>query len=218
MTVDEKIDRIRPLADLMPAVVVIHQVGDFRPVYISQKGFSNLGLTQEELTNIDGKYFEKLLGRQEKEEILEKYKLLTKHKDPKESFTLFQRVRIQGQEEMVWHITCVRIFYRNGKGDVTHTISVSFPVDRMKHIPNKAERLFAESEFFRRNLSKYLSLGQRAQEVLRLVALGKSSAEIAEELSISVETVNTHRKKIKQKLGISSNYGFTEYAHAFNLI
>jgi DNA-binding CsgD family transcriptional regulator len=47
--------------------------------------------------------------------------------------------------------------------------------------------------------------------VLRLVALGKSSCEIADELFISIETVNTHRKLIKQKLGIS-------YAHAFDVI
>ncbi|NJY62711.1 helix-turn-helix transcriptional regulator [Salinimicrobium sp. CDJ15-81-2] len=61
-------------------------------------------------------------------------------------------------------------------------------------------------------------MGKRAKEVLRLVALGKSSSEIAEELNISTETVNTHRKNIKKKLGISTTYEFTEYARAYDLI
>ncbi|NJW52522.1 helix-turn-helix transcriptional regulator [Salinimicrobium sp. CDJ15-91] len=88
----------------------------------------------------------------------------------------------------------------------------------MKHIQNKAERLLAENKFFKENLGKFLSLGNRAKEVLRLVALGKSSGEIAHELNISTDTVNTHRKNIKKKLGISSTYEFTEYAHAYDLI
>jgi DNA-binding CsgD family transcriptional regulator len=50
------------------------------------------------------------------------------------------------------------------------------------------------------------------------VALGKSSCEIANELFISVETVNTHRKLIKLKLDISTTYEFTQYAYAFDLI
>ncbi|MDT0690295.1 helix-turn-helix transcriptional regulator [Salegentibacter sp. F188] len=111
-----------------------------------------------------------------------------------------------------------RIFFKDREGNPSHTITVAIPIDQLKHIPNKAQRFLEESKFFRSNLSKFISLGSRAKEVLRLVALGKSSSEIAEELFTSVETVQTHRKLIKQKLDISSSYEFTLYAHAYDLI
>lgn len=88
----------------------------------------------------------------------------------------------------------------------------------MKHVPNKAERFLGENEFYKKNVHRFHSLRKREMEILKLVAQGKSSPEIAEECFISVETVNTHRKIIKQKLDIKNNYGFTEYAQAFDLI
>jgi len=48
--------------------------------------------------------------------------------------------------------------------------------------------------------------------VLLQLAQGKSNRELAEELNISIHTVETHRKKIKCKLGISSTAGLTRYA------
>jgi len=47
-------------------------------------------------------------------------------------------------------------------------------------------------------------LSQRECEVLRLVALGDTSAEIATRLSLSVQTVNTHVRNIYRKLHVKS--------------
>lgn len=55
-------------------------------------------------------------------------------------------------------------------------------------------------------------LSYRELDVLRLVAEGKSSREIGKELSISVRTVEHHRERIGDKLGISSIAGLTRYA------
>jgi two-component system response regulator NreC len=47
-------------------------------------------------------------------------------------------------------------------------------------------------------------LSERETDVLRLIALGHTNAEIAAKLFISVRTVETHRAHIQQKLGVSS--------------
>lgn len=47
-------------------------------------------------------------------------------------------------------------------------------------------------------------LSERETDVLRLIAFGHTNAEIAEQLYISVRTVETHRAHIQQKLGVSS--------------
>lgn len=55
-------------------------------------------------------------------------------------------------------------------------------------------------------------LTNREQTILLQLAQGRSNREVAEALEISVRTVETHRKNIKRKLGISSTAGLTRYA------
>ncbi|GFE66879.1 response regulator transcription factor [Litoreibacter roseus] len=55
-------------------------------------------------------------------------------------------------------------------------------------------------------------LTAREQTVLLQLAQGKSNKEVARDLDISVHTVETHRKNIKRKLGITSTAGLTRYA------
>jgi len=65
--------------------------------------------------------------------------------------------------------------------------------------PALGARLAAEPE-----RAAATDLSERETDVLRLIALGHTNAEIAEQLYISVRTVETHRAHIQQKLGVSS--------------
>ena len=56
------------------------------------------------------------------------------------------------------------------------------------------------------------ALTEREQTILLQLASGKSNKEVAGLLDISVRTVETHRKNIKRKPGISSTAGLTRYA------
>jgi two-component system, NarL family, response regulator NreC len=55
-------------------------------------------------------------------------------------------------------------------------------------------------------------LSQREVEVLRLIALGHTNAEIAEQLYLSIRTVETHRAHIQQKLRLSTRAELVGYA------
>ena len=61
-------------------------------------------------------------------------------------------------------------------------------------------------------------LSEREIEVLKLLATGHASKEIADKLHISINTVITHRKNISQKTGIKSVSGLTIYAVVKKLI
>ncbi|HUH81541.1 MAG TPA: response regulator transcription factor [Solirubrobacteraceae bacterium] len=61
-------------------------------------------------------------------------------------------------------------------------------------------------------------LSEREVDVLRLIALGHTNAEIAEQLYLSVRTVETHRSHIQQKLGRSSRAELVGYALERGLI
>jgi two-component system NarL family response regulator len=55
-------------------------------------------------------------------------------------------------------------------------------------------------------------LGRRETEVLRLLAEGKSSPQIAESLHIAASTVDVHRRNIMEKLELHSVAELTKYA------
>lgn len=61
-------------------------------------------------------------------------------------------------------------------------------------------------------------LTKREQEVLAAIASGRSSHEIADELFISVKTVDTHRSHILDKLGLKNNAELVRYAIKNKLI
>lgn len=60
-------------------------------------------------------------------------------------------------------------------------------------------------------------LTAREQEVLRLVAAGKSNREIADDLTISPHTVGRHLQNIFMKLGLPSRSAATAYAYEHGL-
>jgi DNA-binding NarL/FixJ family response regulator len=61
-------------------------------------------------------------------------------------------------------------------------------------------------------------LTARQREVLRLVAGGKSTKEIAYDLALSVKTVETHRAQIMERLGIRDVAGLVRYALRTGLV
>ncbi len=58
----------------------------------------------------------------------------------------------------------------------------------------------------------------REREVLQLVAEGRSASEVAGQLSLSVKTVETHRRRVMHKLGIDSVAGLTRFALRHGII
>ncbi len=61
-------------------------------------------------------------------------------------------------------------------------------------------------------LAKTFKLTEREREVLRLIVNGQTSKEIADNLGISKLTVDTHRKHIQQKLGVSKQVDLLKLA------
>jgi two-component system response regulator NreC len=61
-------------------------------------------------------------------------------------------------------------------------------------------------------------LSEREREVLRLLALGHTNQEIAEQLYISVRTAESHRAHIMQKLRLTTRAELVRYAITHGLL
>jgi DNA-binding NarL/FixJ family response regulator len=81
--------------------------------------------------------------------------------------------------------------------------------DRIKLLDRRPHTDTAHSSGPYRNL-----LSTREAEVLQLVAEGKANKQIADELKISIKTVEKHRQNLMNKLGIHDTAGLTRYAIA----
>jgi DNA-binding NarL/FixJ family response regulator len=61
-------------------------------------------------------------------------------------------------------------------------------------------------------------LSDREKEIIRLISEEKNMSEIAEELNVSVRTIETHRNRILEKTGAKNMVGVIMYAIRNNLI
>ncbi|MGV3538505.1 MAG: LuxR C-terminal-related transcriptional regulator [Rufibacter sp.] len=218
--IDEKIASIAAVADQIPGVVIIHDLTRNLAVeYMSPKGLNLLGVTLEELKAVGPDYYLHYFNPEEaKEYFAQLTEGLFTRNDEEEIISFFEQVKFRGDNNWHWHLTTIKIFMRDDKGLPLLTISVAILVDPMRHITPKVARLLNETIFLRKNVEQFAQLSTREQEILKMVVLGKSSLEIADELFISEKTVNTHRRNIKIKLNASSTFELSQYAMAFDLI
>jgi DNA-binding NarL/FixJ family response regulator len=73
-----------------------------------------------------------------------------------------------------------------------------------------AEKLASDLEIGAGKLP-HETLSNREYQVMLMIAAGKTVAEIAEELSLSVQTISTYRSRILQKMQIKNNVELANY-------
>jgi DNA-binding NarL/FixJ family response regulator len=73
-----------------------------------------------------------------------------------------------------------------------------------------AEKLASDLEIGTGKLP-HETLSNREYQVMLMIAAGKTVAEIAEELSLSVQTISTYRSRILQKMQIKNNVELANY-------
>lgn len=77
------------------------------------------------------------------------------------------------------------------------------------------------NEFYYRYADRYSiadDLTRREYQILKMIASGKTSEQIAEELKISRYTVDNHRRRMLHKLGFNNTTALVQYANARGLI
>jgi len=101
------------------------------------------------------------------------------------------------------------LFRDASKNDILSSLTKAFNNER--YLSQSASMLLAENHTSHaENSEKVLTHAER--EILRLIALGKSTKEIATERFSSIHTITTHRKNIFRKLEVNSVYEATRYA------
>ncbi len=94
--------------------------------------------------------------------------------------------------------------------------AVSAVHDGRLYLSQKVSNIMLEDYFAQHDLtqadSPLMRLSTREREIIQMVAEGKSSAEIAQILSVSPRTVKTYRLRIMQKLGLKDLPSLVKFA------
>lgn len=91
-------------------------------------------------------------------------------------------------------------------------------IEGKKYISKDVAEQLASRMEMSGNRPLHENLSDREYQIMCMIASGKEVNEIAEELSVSIQTVHTYRSRIKEKMGLKSNVEFTRYAIEHNLI
>jgi FixJ family two-component response regulator len=126
---------------------------------------------------------------------------------------------LEVQQQLIARGECVPVIFLSGRADVPKAVSavksgavdfIEKPFDYKRIVALVQECLardaaaLAERCRTREASARLATLTQREREVMERVVAGRVNRVIAEELEISIKTVEAHRAKIMEKLGVGS--------------
>lgn len=214
-----KLETLNDFAEQVPGVVIVHDIKDGSVAWMSKLGVDLLGVSFDEITSIQSsEYYARFFNTEDAEVYVPKILNLLEQNNDSSFCTYFQQVKTKNNVGWTWYMSSTKIFMRDELNEPLLTLTVAMPMDAMHHMTQKAEKLLEENNFLKSHYKAFDSLSVREREILTLVALGKSTNEIAESLFISELTVNTHKRNIKTKLNTSTTADLIKFARAFDLI
>jgi DNA-binding CsgD family transcriptional regulator len=216
--IDAKIEAIRNIENDIPCIIIVHDLRNFHVVYISQKGLDILQTTLEEVQSLGKEYFERYFNAEDIKTYLPKFMRLMECSIDNETVSFFQQVRPSENHEWAWYSSCSKVLLKDKDGNPILSITTAIPIDEHHFFSSKADRLLENSNFLHQNQHLFTSLTKREKEILKLMALGTSSEEMAVKLHISRSTADTHRRNIRSKIKVETPYDIMRFAQAFNLI
>ena len=75
-----------------------------------------------------------------------------------------------------------------------------------------------DSSIFKESFSSIIKLTMREKEIVQLIVKGQTTSQIAAELFLSVNTVETHRRNIYRKLDVKNLPELVNFAHSYDLM
>ena len=99
--------------------------------------------------------------------------------------------------------TAVRAMKTGAVDFLEKPVDPTLLVQRIRHALAKAEHMSDEQRQRRDFAARLARLTPRERRVMDLVVAGRPTKEIATQLGVSVKTVEAHRKRVFQKIGVS---------------
>ena len=150
----------------------------------------------------------------------------------KSGWTLLNELKITQPDLLILVVTmlpeeqyAVRAIREGANGFINKTSAIDelikgirSVINRGKYINPKTANLLHEEIERKNQTHPHQNLSNRELQILCMIAEGKKVREIADELALSISTINTYRFRIMSKMNLKTNVALTRYAIEYKLI
>lgn len=216
--IEQAVAEVAATADLHPGVTIVHNLLTNGVEYMSRRGLDLLQISLPALRALGGEYYQQYFNPVDAEDYMPRIYEMLQSQDPTCVVSFFQQVRTTENPEYTWYFSTTRVLLRDAAREPLLLITTASPIDPLHHVTHKVSRLLEENNFLRQHAPRFASLTRREREILRLLALGHTAPQIGAELFLATQTIETHRRNLRQKLHAESQFELGQYARAFDLI
>lgn len=212
------LEELKKVCDASPQMVSVFEMHNYTysMVHCNKSAYAFLGVTEEEVNKLGFKYILKIIHP---DNISAVYMLVKYFKNADNFNKVFSYTfYLNSSNGWEWTYASVQPATFNEDGTVKYMIGVGCSINDLFKSKDQFKLFRKNLNFFEENIDKYLSMTTREKEILKLITEEFSSNEIAEKLSISPYTVDTHRKNLIDKLDVKSSIGLAKYALLFNIM
>ncbi len=217
-SIAQAVAEVAATADLHPGVTIVHNLLTGGIAYMSRRGLELLQISLPALQALGADYYQVFFNPVDAQDYVPRVHELLQSADPMCVVSFFQQVRTTENPEYTWYFSTTRVLLRGAEHQPLLLITTANPIDPLHHVTHKVSRLLEENNFLRQHAPRFASLTRREREVLRLLALGHTAPQIGTELFLATQTIETHRRNLRQKLHAESQFELGQYARAFDLI
>ena len=203
---------LEEISDLLPGIIHINSLSDFAILYMNKYGEERSGLSKEEIIAMGTQFLEDIFEPETLEYFSRPLIQMIQENDRSRIVSFFQKIRPYDSSDYQWILTTSK-FLKNEN----ESISISQELSGMDGSIKIISKLLDDNLYVRKNMKKFGSLTKREKQIIKLVAKGHSTKQIAEELFLSPQTVKTHRKNISKKLNLERIIEWEYFADAFDI-
>lgn len=214
--IQEKVKAFEIASELIPGIKILQRTHPAQNLYICKAGVKHYGLTQSFFRHLSEKEFRKtIFDSQHPNTCLIGIKLNDDSPYPEKAVYIKhgQLKKTQGIDVVIIHN-----MLPDAEGVPQLSLMQIIPFNFEPWALMKINRIIGEMTFMKENMEKYKKLSSRNKEVLSFMVRSYKADDIGNQLCIEVNTVNTHKKKIKEVLSIEDNFEILKYGLAYDLV
>ncbi|HKG07957.1 MAG TPA: helix-turn-helix transcriptional regulator [Pedobacter sp.] len=215
--IERNVLSIEDVGDYIPGGVMVQDLKIMTNTYMNHYGCDYLRQNKESLLAMGPLFFEKFFPPEEMRIIKPEMRKFVMENDADEVHSFFQRIRPDDSTSYEWFHTTSRLYPGSGVDGSLKIFHVAVKADMLSYIGKKLNDLVDIDLYVTKNYHLFATLSVREKQVIRMIAEGDTSTRIAEQLFLSIHTVNNHRKNILHKLEVTSISQLIRFATAFGI-
>jgi DNA-binding CsgD family transcriptional regulator len=201
------------VTELIPGYVHFNHFDDFGFIFVDKNMEVFFNKTSMEIVKLGFGFVEEHFHTDTWNKTIPEMILQHKLLENKSVFGYFQKIR-RGEKSEYHNF----IVYTTVCEKFNCFISIANPVYFFSSDTEKINLTFEDIDFAISHFNQFILLTPREIEILRLIGGGYSRKSITDKIHISKNTLDNHRKHIREKLQLKNAAELFHYIHAFNLV